>query len=118
MNRLVVVAALLGAGLFPSLSFAGRVPGPGTVCDTVGAFRTDVYTEWFRGGEIATVVVSGDGDTDLDVFVYDEYGTLVAWDTGYTDDCLVVWRPRWTGPFRIKVVNRGSFYNRYVLATN
>lgn len=86
--------------------------------DIVKAHDTDIYKIRFRGGEEAIVVVSGDGDTDLDLYVYDANGNLVDSDTDYTDDCVAVWTPRWTGTFTIKIVNRGNVYNRYRLAVN
>lgn len=96
----------------------GATRNYGVHYDTVNASTTDTYTIRFRGGERACVVVSGDGDTDLDVYVYDENGNLVGSDTDYGDDCVVVWNPRWTGPFTIKVKNLGRVYNRYSLAVN
>jgi hypothetical protein len=50
--------------------------------------------------------------------VYDENGNLIASDTDYTDDCYVRFYPRWTGVFRIKIVNRGGVYNNYAIVTN
>lgn len=96
----------------------GAVPGPQYDEDNVSAYGTVRYTIRFRGGEIARVVVSGDGDTDLDLYVYDENGNLITSDTDYTDQCVCTFSPRWTGPFIIKIVNRGRVYNHYVLATN
>lgn len=96
----------------------GRVGGPVLHYDRVNANTTDIYTWAFRGGELATIAVSGDGDTDLDLFVYDENGNLIASDTDAGDDCLVVFTPRWTGNFRVKVKNYGRVYNNYGIATN
>ena len=86
--------------------------------DTVLAHSTNVYKEKFWGGEVAEVLVFGDGDTDLDLYIYDENGNLITSDTDYTDICICRWNPIWTGDFIIKVVNRGSVYNDYVIATN
>lgn len=72
----------------------------------------------FTKGYLAEVGVSGDGDTDLDLYVYDSNGNLIASDTDYSDDCYVNWVPAWTGRFIIRIVNRGSVYNNYVVATN
>lgn len=96
----------------------GRVPGPVRHTDRVNAHATDVYTITFRGGEDAYIVVSGDGDTDLDLYVYDENGNFITSDTDSTDDCVVRFHPRWTGPFRVKIKNLGGVYNNYVLITN
>lgn len=86
--------------------------------DRVLAKDYDIYNISFRGGEPALVMVIGDGDTDLDLYVYDSNGNLVAYDDDYSDNCVCTWTPRWTGKFRIKIVNRGNVYNRYVLTTN
>ncbi len=96
----------------------GAYGGPKYAVSSVAAHGTDYYTIKFRADEDAYVMVIGDGDTDLDLYVYDENGNLIDSDTDYTDDCLCAFHPRWTGNFRIKIVNRGSVYNRYVLRTN
>lgn len=96
----------------------GRVGGPTRHEDAVNARSTDVYNIRFRGGETALVIVSGDGDTDLDLYVYDENGNFITSDTDSSDDCVVTFNPRWTGNFTIKIKNYGSVYNRYVLVTN
>jgi hypothetical protein len=96
---------------------AGAIP-PRRSVDVVNPRATDVFHVTFRGGETAIVGVSGDGDTDLDLYIYDEDGHLVASDTDLSDDCLATWTPVWTGVFRIEVRNLGSNYNRYVIATN
>jgi len=96
----------------------GAMGGPKRAASSVNARATDVYRIQFRGGELASVFVSGDGDTDLDLYVYDSSGNLVGKDDDYTDDCLVMWRPRYAETFTIHIRNRGNVYNQYVLATN
>lgn len=96
----------------------GASGGPKYANSRVEAHDYDIYNVTFRRGELAMVIVVGDGDTDLDLYVYDNNGNLVASDNDYTDDCVCSWTPRWTGNFRIKIVNRGNVYNRYILRTN
>lgn len=96
----------------------GRRGGAGEAYDTVRARGTDVWRIVFRGRELAEVCIVGDGDTDLDLYVYDEGGNLICSDTGYTDRAYCSWTPRWTGPFEIEIQNLGGVYNRYRLATN
>ena len=96
----------------------GAVGGPKYATSSVNAGATDVYNVTFRGGELAMVIVVGDGDTDLDLYIYDNNGNLIARDIDYSDDCVCTWTPRWTGNFKIKIVNRGRVYNSYVLRTN
>lgn len=82
---------------------------------SVNGNGTDVYTVSFIAGQTAVVTVVGDGDTDLDLYVYDSNGNLIVKDDDYTDNCIVSWTPKWTGKFKIKVVNRGPVYNRYII---
>lgn len=96
----------------------GAVNGPSYTVEKVNANSTDTYQLRFVAGYLAEILVSGDGDTDLDIYVYDGNGNLIAQDTDYTDDCYVSWVPAWTGRIILKIVNRGSVYNRYVLLTN
>jgi hypothetical protein len=86
--------------------------------DEVRGHSTDVYRMTFVGGEWEVLFVSGDGSTDLDLYVYDENGNLVAKDDDNSDQCAVRFIPRWTGPFTVKIVNRGHYANRYTLGTN
>lgn len=92
--------------------------GPKVSRASVLAGTTDVYRVTFIGGSLAEVALTGDGDTDLDLSIYDEHGSLVCDDFGPTDDAYCSWVPRWTGLFRIHVENLGDVYNRYRLATN
>ena len=71
----------------------GRVGGPGVVSERVEARSIDFYNITFEGGELAQVLVDGDGDTDLDLYVFDSEGNLVASDTDLTDVCLGSWLP-------------------------
>ena len=115
-TRLLTVCSFALLALTATLATAG---GPnGRTVDTVRAYSSDSYTLTFRGDERATVIVSGDGDTDLDLFVYDANGNLVASDDDFTDDCVASWVPRWTGQFRIVIRNRGEVFNTYRMLTN
>ena len=96
----------------------GAYGGPKYMHDRVYAHSYKQYTQAFYGGEIAEVAVVGDGDTDLDLYIYDENGNLIVSDTDYTDRCYVRFQPRWTGNFYVKIVNRGNVYNNYTIATN
>lgn len=79
------------------------------------------YTDYvckFWANELAEVVVIGDGDNDLDLYIYDASGNLITSDTDYTDQCVCRWVPAWTGSFTIRIVNRGAIYSNYAIATN
>lgn len=115
-NAILSVVLVLATSVMPTL--AGAVGGPKYGEYRLSANRYRNFTVSFHAGQTARVVISGDGDTDLDLYVYDAFGNLVASDDDNLDDCIVSWTPRWTGRFTIKVVNRGIVYNDFVLATN
>lgn len=86
--------------------------------DEVGPLHTDVYYHTFYRGGPSSIVVSGAGITDLDCRVYDENGNLIDSDTDGTDDCILTWRPRWTGEYRIEIENLGLRSNVYAMETS
>lgn len=124
MNKLAAALAafvLAAAALVPGLAadaHAGAFKGALDHRDRIEALDTDAYGVTFRGGQLAAVSVSGDGDTDLDCFVYDEDGDLVAKDDDATDECRITFRPQRTMRYRVEIVNLGRVYNAYRLRTN
>jgi hypothetical protein len=115
----MVLAATAGMLLAGTATFAGGFPRPyGPHRDSVSANDTDVYTMTFRGGEEASIVVAGDLDTVLVLEVRDEDGNLIASDNDLLPPCVARFTPRWTGRFQVRVINTGSVYNNYTIATN
>ncbi len=96
----------------------GSLRGPRQLYGRVASSTRREHLIEFRGGEPAVVYVSGDGDSDLDVFVYDESGQVVASATGPRDECVARWQPQRQGRFRVEVRNLGSAPNWYWMATN
>lgn len=96
----------------------GAVGGPKYAESRVYGKDIDTYQVKFWANELAEVIVIGDGDNDLDLYIYDSNGNLIASDTDYTDQCVCRWVPSWTGTFTIKIVNRGAVYSNYAIATN
>jgi hypothetical protein len=96
----------------------GALGGPRYQVDRVYANSTLTYQLQFRINQRAEVIVSGDGDTDLDLYIYDPYGTLVAYDEHWSDYCEVSWYPRYSGNYRIVIKNWGRVYNQFQIWTN
>lgn len=101
-----------------AMGSAGAGGQPKTHQDTVLPGGTDVYSVVYNGGQLAEAGIAGDGETDLDLFVYDENDHLVCRSAGSSDREYCRWWPRWTGPFRIEIQNLGAVANLYRIATN
>ena len=95
----------------------GATGGPRTAHTVVCSNCTDRFRIFFDGGLPARVAISGDGDSRLDLYVYDENGNNICRQVGPGDDARCAWTPSWTGAFTIRVVNYG-IANQYRLWTN
>src|SRR5262245_43786013 len=116
IKAMMLAVTLLTVNVIPG--FAGACGGPKYGRHRIEAYGVRYFTVCFRGREEAHIDVVGDGDTDLDLYVYDSAGNLIVSDTDESDVCCVKWVPRWTGNFTIKVVNLGGVYNDFEISTN
>jgi hypothetical protein len=82
---------------------------------SVLAFDTDTWRVWAAAGN-RHVVVSGDGDTDLDCYVDDRFGNRLDADTDGTDFCVLDFHNPSSGNLTIRISNLGSVYNEYTLS--
>jgi hypothetical protein len=98
-------------------SARGAQGGPKIARSVVSSRTIDTWRVVFNGGEPAAAAISGDGDSDLDLFIYDENNNLICSSTSGGDDEFCRWYPRWTGVFYIRIRNTG-IANQYVMRTN
>ena len=82
---------------------------------SVSAHDSDSWTITLVKDEYTLITVIGDGDTDLDIYLYDENGNLIDKDIDDSDNCVVEVTPKWSGKFTLKVKNLGNVYNNYTL---
>jgi len=68
-----------------------------------------------RAGTSVYVRLSGDGSTDLDLYVLDAYDNPIESSTDYGDDEAIDLDIYEGGYFWVKVVNRGDYYNDYTI---
>jgi hypothetical protein len=99
----------------------GRLHGPGRARGSVKAMGTAVFKGKdvvFKGGEVAEIAVMGDGDANLDLYVFDELNNEICVSKRYADREYCRWTPRWTGPFRIEVRNRSPLWSEFTITVN
>jgi hypothetical protein len=113
-----LVACVCLTGLFAASAQARPVGPAVSHGDRVEAYSVKSYQLDCYGGEYTELALIGDGDTDLDLFVYDENGNLIAIGESYSDVEAVGFTPLWTGTFIIEVHNLGSVYNDFGLGSN
>jgi len=82
---------------------------------TVYAFSKNTYTVTLKAFERTYIEVYGDGDTDLDLYVYDAYGNFIVSDTRYSPNAAVWVVPNVTATFSLVVKNNGSVYNNFMI---
>ena len=89
--------------------------------DVIKPGQSITYTNLkFEGDEPASIVVIGDGDGDLDLWVHDGGGrkSLMDKDTDPSSRCVTEWHPKWDGPFTAKVENVGDVTEEYIIIAN
>ena len=122
MKKLFTIIAMASAIFTANTAFASTAETEAQGSDNastterVSAHSTDEYEVYFKAGREVCVIVVGDTDTDLDLYVYDENGNLIDKDIDESDLCVCSWTPKWSGEFTIQVKNLGSVYNEYVIS--
>ena len=84
----------------------------------VNAYSSEEFVLSFGSDRAARVCISGDGDTDLDLYVFNEDGDLVGSSMDDKDEECVSWTPCGAGTFRIEVRNLGDVWNLCKLWAN
>lgn len=79
--------------------------------------RIAEYSITLRGGEEAYILLGWDGDTEFELYIYDENGELVASSTDRESDYLCKITPKWTANYRIRLL-ASSFDAKYKIITN
>jgi hypothetical protein len=98
-------------------SRAGDAAGPGCYNGRVYPGYTDTWTITYTPGS-NWVELSGDGDTDLDLYVYSGDNRLLCSGTSIWDGEFCSWRQTRRGNIRVDVINYGDVWNGYQLCTN
>lgn len=107
------LALLVTAG---SLMFAETANAQSSIPGSVLSNSRVAYSTIVDAGMTCCLTVRGDGDTDLDLYIFDQFGNLVAKDDDDTDQCVVSWTARNTARFTILIVNRGAVFNRFTMS--
>lgn len=119
MQRMTLAIALTAASIFSSLVHAGAYGGPEELLGhflPAGDYLEHQVT--MVGGEEARIVLDGNGLENLDVYIFDEAGSLVATDTYDGEDLDFTFFVDATETFTILIMNHGGEAVVFDLATN
>jgi hypothetical protein len=123
MKAKKLAATLAGLGVSAALLAApvalAQGVNPGTWYNQwVNANTSVSYYETFYAGEVAEVILDGSCDSDIDLWIYDSYGILVAKST--SNGCYEAIRfiPDYTEEYEIVVENNNKpFGSEFDLTT-
>jgi len=105
--RTIASATLISAVAATSALAGSLTPGT-TENHHVDAGGTVSYVEEFHGGALAQVEITGDGASDIDLYIYDKAGMLVARSISYGHVEYVEFTPAATDEFEIRIENFGT----------
>jgi hypothetical protein len=101
-----------------SVRTRGAVGGPRYQVDRVAAGGTVTYSLSLRPREYVDIVCFGDGDTDLDMFLYNPDGSLNAFDDAPGDGCRLYGTTGPGGVYTLVIKNWGRVWNQFEIVTN
>ena len=106
---LALTAALGSFDAVPNAAVAGPVDGPVEKMAQLAAGESDPFTVELNGKETTCITVRGDGESPLELRVFNAAGEEVAADaTGTRATRSVCFRVKETGPFTVTVTNAGK----------
>jgi hypothetical protein len=96
----------------------GAKDGPQVGVGVLEGLGSIYYEVKFVGDEFAEVAVEGDGEADIDLYVFDKDENLIGADESGSASCYVSWYPPKTEKHYILLINRGENTTFYAIATN
>jgi hypothetical protein len=118
---IALTTLVAGAGAFLATPAAAGCTGCGGPQAFVEDINANSHIHWdvtARGGEEFSISAIGDGDTDVDIIVFDENGNEVCRDYGLSHVATCSFTPRWTGGFRVRVINWGDVWTRTLITSS
>lgn len=113
-------SAIVASAQIPTAFAIGSFLGTAAAANSENMFRVNAYDTRYHyynlnRGETVKVQLTGDGDTDLDLYVYDENGKLISKSETYSDREYAYITANMRTSITVKVVNRDDVYNDYDL---
>ena len=113
---LVLIACVIL--LIVLLGRSGTPTGPQVFTDTVAPGQKSFFVT-FKAGQVAMFSIIGQGNADVEIYVFDRNNRLVTSSVfGFTDRRNVSWVPPQTETYRIELKNNGAFPNRVTITHN
>jgi hypothetical protein len=117
MKKIFSICLLLALLTNHSNSFANRKEGPGIIDGTLGPYEDKVYSINLVGDSKTYFIGSGDGG-QIDYWLYDPNGKLVAYDLKLRSNCDITYYARIPGTYYLLVKNYSKEKASYEVRTN
>lgn len=109
MNKIIMSIIGLVSIFSVSTATAGDVSGVKIDRDIINPNDVIIYNDLVLERGVKTdILVKGDGDGDIDYYLYDYGDHLIDSYIDSTDTCYLTVVPKWTGKFSLKLKNNGD----------
>jgi hypothetical protein len=119
-----IATAILAAGIpATALAKGSASASPSPMENIVKYFTVDAFDEnshsiYIKAGELVYIKATGNGNSDLDMYVYDSNEKLVVQDVRNTTDGYVTFTAGRSGDYYIDITNDGDLDNVYKLVVD
>jgi len=96
----------------------GLVGGATSWVRDISARSSVSYNLRAQGGYVWNIIAAGDGDTDVDMEVFDQNGNLICRDIAPYTRAGCSFTPAWTGNFTVRITNLGNVWTRTLIMSN
>jgi hypothetical protein len=109
VKTFIVALSIVGFACAISMpADASPIKGAQFTNDVLGRNMQHSFDLVLKKEEPTFMMVTGDGESDIDCFLYDENHHLLAKDDDRSSQCVIVITPRWAGHFTLIVQNVGT----------
>lgn len=118
----IFMLVLIGSSLssFTLANTATNAAAKTTIVEyfSVDSKRVSEYYLYLNAGQTALVKATGNGRSDLDLYIRNVAGELIASDEREMTDGYLKFEARKGGCYKVRVLNTGNYANRYKLEIN
>ena len=106
------------AALISSIALAGEIGGIKNYSDVVDGNKSVSYNLILKTNELLTIKLSADNDSNIDCYLHNWSGEILAKDTSPASSCFISYTPKKQGKYIFLIMNSGDKSNNYQFTTD